>query len=300
LKAAITGARGFVGRHLTTHLRQLGEDVVALDLDGEQPVDVTDAAAVRARVASAAPDVVYHLAARTHVGESWDTVDAVRAVNVDGTAHVLTACAEAGVRRVLVVGSAEQYGRVDDPSVPVNESTPLHPISPYARSKADAEALALEAARVDGLDVVCVRAFNHTGPGQSPRFLVPAIAARIARAEHDRDDDIAIGNLDPVRDYSDVRDVVRAYRLLIEHGESGVVYNVCSGRGVSVAEIARELVARAARPLRLTADPSLARATDVPVLVGDATRLVGATGWEPQIPFDRTLDDVLEDARAAV
>jgi GDP-4-dehydro-6-deoxy-D-mannose reductase len=300
LKAAITGARGFVGRHLTTHLQQLGDDVVALDLDGEQPVDVTDGAAVRARIASAAPDVVYHLAARTHVGESWDTVDAVRAVNVDGTAHVLAACAEAGVRRVLVVGSAEQYGRVDDPSVPVNESTPLHPVSPYARSKADAEALALETAGVEGLDVVCVRAFNHTGPGQSPRFLVPAIAARIARAEHDREDDIAIGNLDPVRDYSDVRDVVRAYRLLIEHGESGVVYNVCSGRGVSVAEIAGGLVARAARPLRLTVDPSLARATDVPVLVGDATRLVAATAWEPQIPFERTLDDVLEDARAAV
>jgi GDP-4-dehydro-6-deoxy-D-mannose reductase len=300
LKAAITGARGFVGRHLTAHLQQLGDDVVGLDLDGEQPVDVTDAAAVRGRIASAAPDVVYHLAARTHVGESWETVDAVRAVNVDGTAHVLTACADVGVRRALFVGSAEQYGRVEDPSVPVNEDTPLHPVSPYAQSKADAEALALELAGVEGLDVVCVRAFNHTGPGQSPRFLVPAIAARIARAEHDRDDDIAIGNLDPVRDYSDVRDVVRAYRLLIEHGESGLVYNVCSGRGVSVAEIARGFVARATRPLHLTVDPSLARATDVPILVGDATRLVAATGWEPQIPLDRTLDDVLDDARAAL
>jgi GDP-4-dehydro-6-deoxy-D-mannose reductase len=300
LKAAITGARGFVGRHLATHLRQLGDEVVALDLGGDQPVDVTDAAAVRARIASAAPDVVYHLAARSHVGKSWDTVDEVRAVNVDGTAHVLAACAEPAVRRVLVVGSAEEYGRVDNPSVPVKESTPLDPVSPYARSKADAEALALAAAGVHGLDVVCVRAFNHTGPGQSPRFLVPAIAARIARAERDRDDDIAIGNLDPVRDYSDVRDVVRAYRLLIEHGESGVVYNVCSGRGVSVAEIARGLVARAKRPLRLTVDPSLVRATDVPVLVGDPTRLLDATGWEPRISLERTLADVLEDARAAL
>jgi GDP-4-dehydro-6-deoxy-D-mannose reductase len=297
LKAAITGARGFVGRHLTTHLRHEGDDVVALDLDGEQPVDVTDAAAVRARIVSAAPDVVYHLAARTHVGESWGTADAVRAVNVDGTAHVLAACADAGVERVLVVGSAEQYGRLDDPSLPVNETAPLRPLSPYARSKAEAEVLALDAAR-NGLGVVCVRAFNHTGPGQSPRFLVPAIAARIARAEHERADEIAIGNLDPVRDYSDVRDVVRAYRLLVTRGEPGVVYNVCSGRGVSVAEIARGLVARATRTLRVTVDPSLVRPTDVPVLVGDATRLVAATGWEPQIALDRTLDDVLEDARA--
>jgi GDP-4-dehydro-6-deoxy-D-mannose reductase len=299
LKSAITGARGFVGGHLTTHLREQGDDVAALDLDGEQPVDITDALAVRARITSTAPDVVYHLAARTHVGESWDTADAVRAVNVDGTAHVLAACREAGVRRVLVVGSAEQYGRLDDPSLPVNETAPLHPVSPYARSKAEAEALALDAAR-DGLDVVCVRAFNHTGPGQSPRFLVPAIAVRIARAEHERADAIAIGNLDPVRDYSDVRDVVRAYRLLVGHGEAGVVYNVCSGRGVSVADIARGLVARATRPLRLTVDPSLVRATDVPVLVGDATRLVAATGWQPEIPLDQTLDDVLEDARAAI
>ncbi len=298
MKAAITGARGFVGRHLTAHLRDEGDEVAGLDLAGDEPVDITDLAALSARVNDTQPEVLYHLAARAHVGESWRDDDAVRHVNVGGTANVLAACAAAGVRRIVFVGSAEEYGRVDDPSVPVRETAPLRPLSPYAQSKVEAEALALTAHRNGLLEVICVRAFNHTGPGQTPRFLVPGLAARIVRAERSRDHDIAIGNLDPVRDYTDVRDVVRAYRLLAQDGEAGRVYNVCSGRGVSVAAIARGLLARADRKLQLCVDPDLVRPADVPVLIGDATLLTDTTGWSPQISLDQTLADVLEDARA--
>jgi GDP-4-dehydro-6-deoxy-D-mannose reductase len=243
------------------------------------------------------PDVVYHLAARSHVGESWDDVEGVRRVNVDGTANVLRACRDAGVARVLVVGSAEEYGVVGSES-PIREDTPLQPASPYARSKADAEALALAAHRDDGVGAVCVRAFNHTGPGQSTKFLVPALASRVVTIERSGGDEVAIGNLDPVRDYTDVRDVVRAYRLLAERGEVGSVYNVCSGVGVSVEQLAGAMLALAVRPLRLVVDPDLVRATDVPILVGDPAKLIATTGWSPSVPLAQTVDDVMADVRS--
>jgi GDP-4-dehydro-6-deoxy-D-mannose reductase len=296
VRAAVTGARGFVGRHLSAHLSDAGDEVLALDVDSTTPVDVTDAPAVARLLGTVRPDVVYHLAARSHVGESWYDVEGVRRVNVDGTANVLRACRDAGVARVLIVGSAEEYGVVGT-EAPIGEDTTLHPASPYARSKADAEALALDAHRDDGLGVVCVRAFNHTGPGQSTKFLVPGLASRIVAVERSGADDVAIGNLDPVRDYTDVRDVARAYRLLALGGESGAVYNVCSGVGVSVAEIAEALLALAQRPLQLVVDPDLVRATDVPILVGDPTKLIAATGWSPSVPLAQTVGDVMADVR---
>jgi GDP-4-dehydro-6-deoxy-D-mannose reductase len=196
-----------------------------------------------------------------------------------------------------VVGSAEEYGRVEPRDLPLREDAPLRPTTPYGVSKIAASFLALQAHLAHGLDVVRVRAFSHTGPGQTARFLVPALAARIAAAEREQQDEITAGSLDPVRDVSDVRDVVRAYRLLADRGAAGEVYNVCSGTGVSVREIADLLVAAARRPLRITVDPALVRPVEVPRLVGDASRLHAATGWSPEIGLDRTLAAVLEDAR---
>ena len=181
----------------------------------------------------------------------------------------------------------------------MREDAPLRPTSPYAASKAAASLLALQAYLGAGLDTIRVRPFNHTGPGQPPKFLVPALAHRIAAAERDGADDIAVGSLDPVRDLSDVRDVVRAYRLLAAHGTAGEIYNVCSGHGVTVREVAERLIGHAARPLRLTVDPALVRPVDVPRLVGDGTRLRAATGWRPQYSLDETLRDVLDAARAS-
>ncbi len=296
MKAVVTGARGFVGRYLTRHLAKHGTKVVSLDVDDRQPVDITDSDAVVRRIEHESPDVVYHLAARSHVGESW-TDDLVDAVNVGGTAAVVDACVRAGVDRVLVVGSAEQYGAVAPDAGLVAETTECRPLSPYGRSKVEAERVALDAHATHGLAVVCTRAFNHTGPGQSPAFLVPGLAARIAAAERDGRREIALGNGDPVRDFSDVRDVVRAYVLLAEHGAAGEVYNVCSGRGVRVGDVAAMLVARAKHPLRVVTDTELVRPVDVPVLVGDNTKLVAATGWRPELTLDATLDAVLAAAR---
>jgi GDP-4-dehydro-6-deoxy-D-mannose reductase len=298
VKAVVTGARGFVGRHLARHLGTLGVEVVPLDVDDSVPVDVTDRDAVGRRISAVAPEVVYHLAARSHVGASWNDGDLTE-VNVGGTRAVIDACVAAGVARVLMVGSAEQYGAVDPHDLPVTEDAPLRPLTPYGLSKVTAEAVALEAHRAHGLEVVCVRAFNHTGPGQAPSFLVPGLAARIAAAEHDGIDEIVLGNGDPVRDFSDVRDVVRAYALLAERGVAGAAYNVCSGRGVRVGDLAARLAARATRPLRVVTDTELVRPVDVPVLVGDPGKLRAATGWQPEHPLDGTLDDVLEAARAA-
>jgi GDP-4-dehydro-6-deoxy-D-mannose reductase len=300
VRAVVTGGHGFVGSHLKVHLESMGDHVTTLDRSGPDAVDVTDREKLAGRLRADRPDAVYHLAAFTHVGESFAAEAEVFAVNVDGTDNVLAACRAAGTERVLVVGSAEQYGVVDAAALPIREEAPTRPVSPYARSKAAAEALALDAFRTTGQGVICVRAFNHTGPGQPPRFLVPALAARIVAAERAGLDTVSVGNLDPVRDYSDVRDVVRAYRLLVERGEPGTVYNVCSGTGVGVADIARGLLALAERPLDLVVDPDLARATDVPVLVGDPSRLRHATGWTPEIPLPQTLADVLASARESL
>lgn len=298
MKAVVTGALGFVGRHLTRHLEALGADVVPLDVVGPQAVDITDRDAVLRCMESESPDVVYHLAAHSHVGASWND-DLLLAVNVGGTAAVVDACVRTGVARVLVVGSAEQYGAVDRDAIPIDETTECRPLSPYGRSKVEAEQVALHAHAAHGLAVVCTRAFNHTGPGQSPAFLVPGLAARIAAAEHDAADEIGLGNRDPVRDFSDVRDVVRAYALVAERGVPGEVYNVCSGQAVRVGDVAARLVARATRPLRIVTDVELARPVDVPVLVGDPSKLVATTGWKPEHSLDETLEAVLAAARAA-
>jgi GDP-4-dehydro-6-deoxy-D-mannose reductase len=294
--ALVTGASGFVGHYLLAHLEAEGDDTVGLDRDNG--LDITDRAGVTDLFATHAPEVVYHLAALSHVGESWSSAQSVIETNVIGTLNVLDAARAAGARRVLVIGSAEEYGLVDGPPHPVTETEPLRPFTPYGASKVGAGFLALQAFLGTGLETIRVRAFNHTGPGQPPRFVVPALAHRIAHAEHAGSDHIAVGNLDPVREVNDVRDVVRAYRLLMEHGAAGEVYNVCSGVGVAVRDVAQRLLAQAYRPLELRVDPALARPADVPVLVGDPSKLVAVTGFEPRHSLDDTLTDILAAARA--
>jgi GDP-4-dehydro-6-deoxy-D-mannose reductase len=299
MRAAVTGSSGFVGRHLVPYLRGLGDEVVTLDHRGEPPVDVTDAHRVRDVLRAARPHAVYHLAALSHVGESWDAPESAFRTNAEGTLSVLRACADAGVERVLVVGSADEYGVVDPEDLPITEEAPVRPITPYGASKAAADILALQAFLGDGLGTLRVRAFNHTGPGQTSTMLVPGIAARIAAAERAGSPEISVGSLDVVRDITDVRDVVRAYRLLVERGTPGDAYNVCSGRGVSVRAVAEAMLAMSEAPLELVVDPNLVRPVDVPRLVGRPAKLCATTGWQPEIPLEQTLRDVLDGARNA-
>ena len=298
MRALVTGGLGFVGRHLVAHLQGQGDEVVTVDHHGPVPVDITDPDAIHRAIAAAEPEVVYHLAGWADVGASWsDPVGTFRA-NAEGTLHVLGACIAVGVRRALSVASADVYGVVTEDELPLHEGSPIRPTSPYAASKVAADAVAQQAFLGHGLGVIRVRPFNHLGPGQSERFVAPALAARIARAEAAGDDEIVVGNLTPRRDLTDVRDVVRAYRLLVEHGEPGDVYNVCTGHDVSIQELADRLVAHARRPISLTTDPALMRPVDLPVLRGDPSKLQAATGWKPELPLDLTLSELLDDMRA--
>lgn len=299
MRAVITGARGFVGPYLTEHLEAHGDLVTGLDFSGPERFDVTDAEGVREHLAAVAPEIVYHLAALSHVGESWANPAAQFRVNAEGTLNVVAAAAALGVGRVVVIGSSEEYGEVDADHGPIDESTPLRPMTPYGAAKAAAETVALQMGRATDLEVVCVRPFPHTGPGQTDRFLVPALAHRIARAERDGTDTVVMGSRTPRRDLSDVRDIVRAYRLLGERGEPGRTYNVCSGVSTPVGDIADLLAAASTRTLRFEVDPSLVRPVEPPPLIGDASRLRADTGWTPELPLERTLADVLAAARAA-
>jgi GDP-4-dehydro-6-deoxy-D-mannose reductase len=230
----------------------------------------------------------------THVGESWENPSEVLKVNVLGTAEVLAAARTLpSPPVVLVVSSAEVYGAVSPEQLPLGEDTPTAPATPYAASKLAAEAVALQAWRGYHQPVIVVRAFNHIGPGQSPNFAVPALAKRIVDARRSGSDALRVGTLTTRRDFTDVRDVVAAYRLLVWHGAPGGVYNVCSGRDVAISEVAQKLLTLAHAKLELVTDPDLVRPVDVPVLRGDPTLLHTTTGWAPSIPLATTLADVL-------
>ena len=291
MRSLITGGRGFVGHWLADHLVELGDQVVVIDRE----VDVTHPAALLSALVDAAPDAIYHLAALTHVGKSWDDPLQVLQVNVIGTAVLLAAARECGSNpRVLVTSSAEVYGAVTDPSrLPLREDSPTAPLTPYAASKLAAEALVQQAFLAHGQTVITVRPFNHIGPGQTPEFAVPALTKRMVDAERKGASSIPVGNLSARRDFTDVRDVVRAYRMLIDSGEPGTVYNVCSGHDVEIKEIADELLALTGASLEFETDPALMRPVEVPVLRGDPTRLQQATGWEPKISLGETLADIL-------
>ena len=297
MRALVTGAAGFVGRHLIEHLHDLGDEAVPVDRhDGP---DLLDGAGVAALVADVAPDAVYHLGGWSDVGASWEHPSACFAVNAQGTLHLLQACRQADAR-VLVVSSADVYGKVGPDALPLVETSPIAPVTPYAASKVAADQLALQGWLGYGIETLRVRAFNHLGPGQTNRFVAPALAERIARCEVTGDDVVTVGDLTPRRDFTDVRDVVRAYRLLVEHGAPGEAYNVCSGQDVAIGELAGQLVDLAGRQVRLETDPDLLRPVEVPVLRGDAAKLHQITGWKPEIPLERTLSDVLTEWRSLV
>ena len=286
----VTGAGGFVGRHL---FAELGDAAVA----GE--TDVTDPDALAAELRRIAPTAVVHLAAASSVRDSWRAGAEVWRVNAVGTVTLLDAvAAEAPDARTLAVSTGEVYGAT--PERPAREEDPLAPLSPYAASKAAAELAADRAARVEGLDVVVARPFQHTGPGQDERFAIGSWTHQIARLEREGGGELEVGDLTVERDLTDVRDVVRAYRLLLDPAVPAGTYNVASGRAVPLAEVVETLVALARAPVTVRQNPARIRRVDLPVLAGDPGKLRAATGWEPGLNLERTLADALEAARAAI
>ena len=298
----VTGAAGFAGSHLLEHLAG-SHDLVAWSrhappaalagLARWQQVDLLDSHQVTAAIHEVRPAAVFHCAGLAQVAESWTDTAMPLSVNVLGTHRLFEALRLAGgACRVLVTGSAHVYAAA---GVPITEEHPLGPGSPYALSKLAQEQLALRAALEDGVDVIVTRSFNHTGPRQQPSFVAPSIARQIARIEQGAQEPaIRVGNLDAQRDLLDVRDVVRAYASLMTAGTPGTVYNVASGIARPVRAVLAALIARARVPIRVETDTERLRANDIQILVGDATRLRRATGWQPEIPFEQTLDDLLD------
>ncbi len=296
MRALVTGASGFVGQYLLSALRDVGAE--AFDC----PVDVNDAATLRAALETSRPTVVFHLAAQTFVPHSLATPIETYETNAMGTAHLAEAVREyaAGPRpRIVFASSAEVYGARDASEYPLVETLDLRPVNPYGASKAAAEAILLAEAASFGVDVVIARAFNHIGPGQDERFVVASFAAELARIASGGPPQLLVGNLEAARDFLDVRDVVLAYIALARDGEPGQIYNVCSGRAVTVRDVLRELIAIARVPVEVREDPEKMRGTDVPLSVGNPAKLRARTGWEPQIPLVRSLRDIYETRREA-
>jgi GDP-4-dehydro-6-deoxy-D-mannose reductase len=258
-------------------------------------VDVADAKAVARAVAAAAPAAIVHLAAHSSVGASWDDPGETWRVNTVGTVNVLEAVRlETPATRILVASTGEVYGRADQ--VPTPEDAPLAPVSPYAASKAAAE-LACEQARREGVDVVVARAFQHEGPGRDERFAVGSWSAQIARAEESGGGTVRVGDLSARRDIIDVRDVCKAYTLLLDPSVPAGTYNVATGQALEMREVLETLVGLAAIQLEIEPDQERMRSSELPIVCGDTSRLRAATGWAPRIPLERTLADTLEAAR---
>jgi GDP-4-dehydro-6-deoxy-D-mannose reductase len=303
----VTGAAGFAGSHLLDLLAHRPSRVIAwyrpngaapAERTGVtwQPVDITDAESVASAVAVAKPAAVYHCAAESHVGRSLGNSATTFRINVLGTHHLLEGLRRADLRaKIVVPSSAMVYASTSDP---LTEDHPVAPHGPYAVSKLAQEITAL-AAREDGQHVTIARAFNHIGPRQDPFFAASGFARRIADIEAGKwAPEIAVGNLDARRDIHDVRDTVRAYEMILDHGADGRAYNVCSGRAIQIGALLDKLLAQARVPIKIRVDPARYRPSDLPLLVGDPTRLQTELGWLPQIPLDQTLDDLLSYWRA--
>jgi GDP-4-dehydro-6-deoxy-D-mannose reductase len=315
----ITGVGGFVGPHLAREIRAQGGRAAGVSLEAAPPAmlgddepldhyarwDLSQGAEGGKEPLSWQPDAIVHLAGQASAARSFEDPAGTFGANARGTLALLEAARAAQFAGpLLLVSSSEVYGRTE-PGQVVSENAPVRPVSPYGASKASAEALASAYAHGYGLKVVTARSFSHTGPGQGPAFALASWAHQIAACEarHERGEAgpfrLEVGNLTPVRDYSDVRDVVRAYLLLLEKGEAGEVYNVASGTGLALGDALRILLSHARAPMEVHADPARLRPADLTYLVGDPSRL-RALGWKPRHAISETLEALLDGARREV
>lgn len=301
-RVLITGATGFVGAYLVAHLAEAHPDWQvtgttrhAAPADSRfVPCDLCDAAAVASLIEQVKPEMVIHLAGQSNVPASLQDPETTLANNILGTLHLLDACrAHVPQARLLIVSSSEVYGPTPPEAQPLHEDRPLHPVNPYAVSKAAQEMLALQYAYSYDLDVVVARPFNHIGPGQTDRFVVSAFARQIVEVERGERQVISVGNLDAARDFTDVRDVVRAYGLLLERDERGGIYNIGRGTAAPIGDLLDMLCHMAQVAITIERDPARLRPSDAPVMLADTTRLRHATGWQSAIPLEQSLDEIL-------
>jgi GDP-4-dehydro-6-deoxy-D-mannose reductase len=315
MKVLITGITGFAGSHLVDYLLTLpGVEVMGIlrwrsrteNIEHFQDkvrlveCDLRDASSVRDVIGDLRPDRIFHLAAQSFVPTSWTAPTESRVTNIIGQLNIFEAVKKLHIMpRIQLACSSEEYGMVYENELPIRETNPLRPLSPYAVSKVGQDMLGYQYFMSYKIPVIRTRGFNHEGPRRGPVFVCSDFAKQIADIEKGRRAPVLkVGNLDARRDFTDVRDVVRAYWLSLEKGEPGEVYNICSGRCWTIREMLDMLLAMTKTKIKIEADPARMRPSDVPVLLGDASRFRSATGWEPTIPFDQTLRDLLEYWRA--
>jgi len=310
LKVLVTGATGFAGRHLCKLLEQSEENEVFgttlfdNDVIDESSVkvlkcDLLDRAAVKDVIDDIKPDQIFHLAALASVADAWNDIEKVLINNILAQLNLLQAVIELGVKpRILVISTGEVYGAVDKNDVPINENTRLKPNNPYATSKVTQEFLGLQYFASHGIPVIIARSFNHSGPGQKGNFVIPAFASQIVDVEQGRKEPLMhVGNLEAKRDFLDVRDVVIAYKRLIDEGRPGEVYNVCSGKAVKIKDILKKLLNASKVEITVKEDSERMRPSDTPLVVGDNSKLKKATEWEPKIDINKTIEDTLNYLR---
>jgi len=314
MRAVVTGVSGFVGGHLAEHLVAQSDLVVGLSMSGRWPAELAhlgksmrierfdlveqgegDLADLLRRKQA---EVIYHLAAQSNPQQSLADPRGTWSLNLGGSLNLLEAVKTSGQKpRVVLVSSGVCYGNPPPEFIPVREDCPLRPNNPYAASKAAVDLLGIQHYLAHGTDVVIVRPFNHAGPRQSPRYVLAALALQVAEVESGHRECLEIGNLDIVRDFTDVRDVVRAYRLLARDGKPGEIYNLGSSQGTKNTDALEHLRSQANTPVPVRVDAARLRPVDQPLLVADASKLRTAVGWEPRYTIEQTLDNMLEFCR---
>ena len=317
MRLLITGITGFVGSHMAEYALAQGAAVSGSvrwrsrtenieHLRGKIQLiecDLRDSASVRRLLAASAPTHVIHLAAQSFVGASWHMPAETLSTNITGQVNLLEGIREIrSPPRVLVIGTSEEYGLVHPDELPISETNPLRPLSPYAVSKVGQDLMGFQYFRSYGLPILRTRAFNHEGPRRGDVFVTSNFAKQVAEIEAGRHDPVIdVGDLTPRRDYSDVRDIVRGYWMLLERGEPGEVYNLCSGRTWTIQHVLEFYLDRSrAKGISIRVDPERLRPSDVMVLEGDPSKIHKALGWQTEIPFERTLTDLLEYWRQRV
>ena len=312
MKILITGVTVFVGSHLAEYCLSLDQQVEVIgtcrwrsrreniehleDAINLYECDLRDASSVKTLLADIQPERIFHLAAQSYVPSSWNSPGETITTNVIGQLNIFEAMRETNsTASIQIAGSSEEYGLVHPEEAPITEKNPLRPLSPYAVSKVAQDMLAYQYFQSYGLKVVRTRAFNHTGPRRGDVFVTSNFAKQIAEIEAgQRPPVIHVGDLNPKRDFTDVRDIVRAYWLSLEHCSLGEVYNVASGKAYRIKEVLKILLDNSGQDIEVVEAPERLRPSDVPLLLGDNSRFCKATGWVPEIPFEQTAKDLLD------